>query len=301
MSHATDQVRSTREDARGFADAFSAADDAFTAASGPGESRELSLDELADVIALPARANRAPVKAPPEPTRRHALTPRSEDQLLTLDELGDALLRPAAREADVLDFDFGTSAHERARRRTAARLGGQTARRVSGPGPARASSDVRLAEVRDSPADQTSSPAPAASRQAATASRQAPTAPRQAATASRSAAAASRRAATAASRAAMADAAAAAAERLAVRSPDDVSASPVGRRTVEVTGRLEVTSTASHVREGRHARPRGAADRFAANPDRIAMWAVLLGIVLVLIAFTSGSAGAVALPVLAGL
>ncbi|MCW3010443.1 MAG: hypothetical protein JWO90_847, partial [Solirubrobacterales bacterium] len=42
-----------------------------------------------------------------------------------------------------------------------------------------------------------------------------------------------------------------------------------------------------------------AVDRIRANPDRVAMWAVLLGILLVLIAFTSGSAGAIALPVLA--
>ncbi|MBA2349898.1 MAG: hypothetical protein H0V81_16595 [Solirubrobacterales bacterium] len=47
--------------------------------------------------------------------------------------------------------------------------------------------------------------------------------------------------------------------------------------------------------------PKAFSERFGGNPDRIAMWAVLLGIVLVLIAFTSGSAGAIALPLVSAL
>lgn len=302
MTHATDQARSTRSDARAFADAFAEADDAFTFGPDRGESRELSLEELGDVIALrpadlPERA------AAPEPVSDGREVPppaADDDRLLTLDELSEALLRPAA-SPDVLDFDFGTSARERARRRTAARLDASTGsrRRASGPGGTATrprAADVRLTEVPPT------------------------VGPRFA----------SRPASGAEGRAAMADAAASAAERLAGSAgtqrfaadrtnaarlgadgripgafrPSDASpADPDGRRTDEITGRPG-WATAPRLREveRRAARPRGGAvERLGANPDRIAMWAVLLGILLVLIAFTTGSAGAVALPLLSAL
>ncbi|MBA2348272.1 MAG: hypothetical protein H0V81_08245, partial [Solirubrobacterales bacterium] len=135
MSNATDTVRSTRADARAFAEAFSDADDAFTFERGVAESRELSLDELGEVLGL---GSGGPATNAPRPANRSgqvdvaAVVGLSEaDELLTLDELGDALAR-GERSTDDLDFDFGTSANERARRRTAARLGiaesGPTAR-----------------------------------------------------------------------------------------------------------------------------------------------------------------------------
>ena len=171
----------------------------------------------------------------------------ADDELLTLDELGE-VLKSRAREADALDFDFGTSANERARRRTAARLEASPGarRRVSGP------SSPRLREYSDRPAPSTS----------------------------------------------VADAAASTAELLAGpagrftregAAPAPRPAAPGARRTPAVTGRTD----AAPRRERSVERPRiGAVDRLRANPDRVAMWAVLLGILLVLIAFTSGSGSA---------
>jgi hypothetical protein len=271
MSNATDQARSTRSDARAFADAFAAADDAFTFGSTAGESREVTLDELGDVIALDRPSERAAGRFGTREARPAApahVSSTGDDDLLTLDELGDALLRPA-RPAEDLDFDFGSSADERARRRTAARFDASPAarRRISGPStsttrPSRAA--VRLTEVDDPrPTDPGTS---------------------------------------ADGRAAMADAAASAAERLA--EPAGASRFARERPTALRLDAGPATTTAPRLREveARPARqPRAASDLLGANPDRIAMWAVLLGILLVLIAFTSGSASAVALPLLSAL
>ncbi len=225
MSNAT--ARSTRRDARAFADAFAEADDAFTFGPDPGVSRTLSLDELGEVlgghVALPG-----PRQAP----RARAAEEPAEDELLTLDELGEVLGR-REREADALDFDFGTSAHERARRRTAARFEASSSanRRSSGP-----------ARRRDHEAGAR------------------PTL--------------------------MADAAAASAEQLAA---------PTGRftRASVAPAMLPVPARAETPRREVEKRPRVTVmDRVRSNPDRFAMWAVLLGILLVLIAFTSGSGSA---------
>jgi hypothetical protein len=88
-----------------------------------------------------------------------------------------------------------------------------------------------------------------------------------------------------------------------LRPSDDFLADPDARRTVEITGRPGALAEVPRLHEvERHQRSsRAVADRLGANPDRIAMWAVLLGILLVLIAFTSGSAGAVAMPLLSAL
>jgi hypothetical protein len=87
------------------------------------------------------------------------------------------------------------------------------------------------------------------------------------------------------------------------RSSDGFFAGPGSRRTIEITGRPGALAGIPRLREvERHQRsPRAVADRLGANPDRIAMWAVLLGILLVLIAFTSGSAPAMAMPLLSAL
>ncbi len=298
MSNATEQARSTRSDARAFADAFAAADDAFTFGADTG-SRTLTLDELGDALAL-----ERPVAAP---RTRDARSPAArsssndsgvaDDRLLTLAELGEVLARPA-READALDFDFGTSAHERARRRTAARLDASTParRRISGPTNPSARSrraDVGLAD------DERRSARPATDGDAFPAAR-----------------------------AAMAEAAAFAAERLAepsggtrsarghtaspradadrasvsLRSSSGSPADAGGRSRAELAGR----GGQAAVPRLREVEPRphayaAVADRLRANPDRIAVWAVLLGILLVLIAFTSGSTGGVALPLVTAL
>ena len=295
MSDAS-QATSTRNDARAFADAFAAADDAFTFGAEDGESRTLTLGELGNAIALDRPvASRAPQLPPPPPAARpaRAAAADDDDELLTLDQLSEALAGPV-RE-DVPDFDFGTRAQERARRRTAARLEASPSarRRISGPTPSPRSRrpDVRQAE------------APVASRLEADVY------------------------ASPSGRAAIADSAAPAAERLADPAgrrrfaPDDTAASrldaarvlppslrpsdaflaaPDARRTVEITGRPGALGAVPRLREveRRERAPRAAADRLGANPDRIAMWAVLLGILLVLIAFTSDSAGAVAMPLL---
>lgn len=116
MSNATELTRSSRSDARGFADAFSAADDAFTFDRRAGESRTMSLAELEAVLELDGPVDvGAAVRATPAPLP----APQTDPDLLTLAELGDVLAgSPATPE--VLDFDFGSTA-ERARRRTAAR------------------------------------------------------------------------------------------------------------------------------------------------------------------------------------
>lgn len=60
---------------------------------------------------------------------------------------------------------------------------------------------------------------------------------------------------------------------------------PAARRTVAITGRPEALRDVPRLREVERRRPtRRPADRVASRPDRIAMWAVVLGFVLILIA-----------------
>lgn len=66
------------------------------------------------------------------------------------------------------------------------------------------------------------------------------------------------------------------------------------RKTVRITGNPGIHAELAErraLREIESRRPRSVADRAAHRPDRIAMWAVMLGILLVLIAATSSSAG----------
>lgn len=296
MNDATGQARSARSDARAFADAFAAADDAFTFGANTGESRTLTLDELSDVIVLDRPVSLPGPRA--SPARPVAPAAAEDDELMTLDQLSEALAGPV-READALDFDFGTSTHERARRRTAARLDASPSarRRISGPA---TSARSRRVEVH-----------PTAAASVGTLD------PRLAAQVDPSPGAS----------AAMAAAAASAAELLAdpdstrrfepkspgrsrsesaqtapapLRVSRDFLGGSGGRRTSEVTGHSTAGGAVPRLREveRRERAPRAAVYRFQTDPDRIAMWAVLLGILLVLIAFTSGSAGAIALPLL---
>lgn len=69
---------------------------------------------------------------------------------------------------------------------------------------------------------------------------------------------------------------------------------PTGRRTVQITGRPGESPATSQAQ--RH-RPRTASDRVGHRPDRVALWAVLLGAVLILLAATSSSSEAATPPV----
>jgi hypothetical protein len=83
-----------------------------------------------------------------------------------------------------------------------------------------------------------------------------------------------------------------------------------GRRTIEIRGQVDrlvgVTApaeTAVATRSGRRRPARRPAERLAGRPDRVAMWAFLLGILLILIAALSnpGDAGAATLAAAAAL
>ena len=201
---------------------------------GVAESRELSLDELGEVLGL---GGGGPASNAPRPAVRASRLDATEvdeledgERLLSLDELGEALAR-GEQTTDDLDFDFGTSANERARRRTAARLGAP----IPAPAEPTTASTGRTVVLQTS---------------------------------------------------GLAAASAATAARMAAPTRAVATAHPVGRlREIERPARP----------------PKAFSERFGGNPDRIAMWAVLLGIVLILIAFTSGSAGAVALPLVSAL
>jgi hypothetical protein len=62
-----------------------------------------------------------------------------------------------------------------------------------------------------------------------------------------------------------------------------------GRRTVQITGR---PFEHGGVAPARARRPRTASERVGRRPDRIALWAVLLGVILIIIAFTSSDSQA---------
>lgn len=80
--------------------------------------------------------------------------------------------------------------------------------------------------------------------------------------------------------------------------PDDERPAAQGspdRQTVRITGNPGIHADLAErraLREVQVRRPRSAVARAVHRPDRIAMWVVLLGLFLVLIAATSSSAGA---------
>jgi hypothetical protein len=66
---------------------------------------------------------------------------------------------------------------------------------------------------------------------------------------------------------------------------------PPGRRTVQITGRTVAAPAVPRLVELERRRPaRRPVERIGARPDRIAMWAVLLGFFLILVAATSSRA-----------
>lgn len=68
---------------------------------------------------------------------------------------------------------------------------------------------------------------------------------------------------------------------------------PGARRTVQITGRPGEARTTSQAQ--RH-RPRTTSDRIGHRPDRVALWAVLLGGILILLAVASSSSEAATVP-----
>jgi hypothetical protein len=75
--------------------------------------------------------------------------------------------------------------------------------------------------------------------------------------------------------------------------PRHLAAVPAGeRRTIVITGR-GAPAPAPRTRRAEAARrpPRRLTERAGPNPDRIALWAVLLGLFLILVAVVSAHAG----------
>ena len=75
---------------------------------------------------------------------------------------------------------------------------------------------------------------------------------------------------------------------------------PAGtRRTVQITGRPGQPIAAAAVSQARRHRPRTASDRVGARPDRVALWAVVLGLILIVLAAMSSSSEAATAALLA--
>lgn len=69
------------------------------------------------------------------------------------------------------------------------------------------------------------------------------------------------------------------------------------RRTIEIRGRTVPAPPVPSARDrGDHRPQRPAAQRISARPDRIAMWALLLGLVLILVAVTTADAATATYP-----
>ncbi|HVL31802.1 MAG TPA: hypothetical protein VM299_06160 [Solirubrobacteraceae bacterium] len=68
-----------------------------------------------------------------------------------------------------------------------------------------------------------------------------------------------------------------------------------GRRTVEVRGRtVPAPAVPRSVELDRRRPPRRAAERVGSHPDRLAFWALLMGLVLILVAVSTADAATVA-------
>ena len=286
MSNA-EQVRRPHPDAQAFADAFSAADDAFSFAPSAGVSRTLTLSELQSALALeapvslegPVRGRRpAPVVHLPEELEG------PEDGLLSLDELGDALARPSTAMADGLDFDFGSGTSERARRRTAARFGHPTATATAtstGLGVSRTLHlvpDPDATELRPRALQVIEEPAPAPRPHRA-----------------RPAAAKRPRAALADGESWFGPAPATPAQpREDALTPARVLAALPLPTVLRSGGAAQAVEADGRPTSLLAAEPRPPRDPFwigvLARPDRIALWAVVLGIALVIIAASSAQA-----------
>jgi hypothetical protein len=75
--------------------------------------------------------------------------------------------------------------------------------------------------------------------------------------------------------------------------PRHLAAVPTGeRRTIVITGRgAPVPAPRTRRAEAARRPPRRLTERAGPNPDRIALWAVLLGVFLILVAVASAHAG----------
>jgi hypothetical protein len=79
--------------------------------------------------------------------------------------------------------------------------------------------------------------------------------------------------------------------------PGPLAASPARRRTVEITGRTVGAPSLPRLVEIDRRRPaRRPVERVGPRPDRVAMWAVILGFFLIVVAFTSASHAATSAP-----
>ena len=66
------------------------------------------------------------------------------------------------------------------------------------------------------------------------------------------------------------------------------------RRTVEIRGRTVPAPAVPRVEVDRHRPPRRAADRVSPHPDRLALWALLMGLLLILVAVGTADASVLA-------
>ncbi len=79
------------------------------------------------------------------------------------------------------------------------------------------------------------------------------------------------------------------------RSGADASTAPNGRRTVEIRGRtVPAPAIPRPLDVDRRRPPRRPVERVGPRPDRLAMWALLMGIMLILVAVTTADAATVA-------
>ncbi|MEA2189363.1 MAG: hypothetical protein QOK16_4374, partial [Solirubrobacteraceae bacterium] len=63
------------------------------------------------------------------------------------------------------------------------------------------------------------------------------------------------------------------------------------RRTVEIRGRTVPAPTVPRIEIDRRRPPRRTIERIGPRPDRMAMWALLMGLLLILVALGTGDAG----------
>jgi len=73
------------------------------------------------------------------------------------------------------------------------------------------------------------------------------------------------------------------------------AAAPAGRRTIEIRGRtVPAPAVPRTIDVDRRRPPRRAVDRVGPRPDRLALWALVMGLVLILVAVTTADAATVA-------
>ena len=81
---------------------------------------------------------------------------------------------------------------------------------------------------------------------------------------------------------------------VARRGPHPKGTAMPARRTVEIRGRTVPAPAVPRVEVDRHRPPRRAADRVSPHPDRLALWALLMGLLLILVAVGTADASVLA-------